>query len=103
MLEVTDSAQRELKKILEDAKLSNPGIRVFASSDSCCCGPSYGISITENAMEGDKLLEKEGLKIFIDPAAYDDLAKAVIDFTDEERGFVIQGLESSECSSGCCS
>jgi iron-sulfur cluster insertion protein len=92
MLEISDSAQKELKKILEDANLQNPGIRVYGSGGGCC-GMSYGLGITEEHIEGDKLLEKDGLKIFIDPAVYDDLSKAKIDYADEERGFVIHGVE----------
>jgi iron-sulfur cluster assembly accessory protein len=104
MLGVTDNAVKEFKKLLEDSKASNSGIRVFASGGSCC-GPSFGMDISEKGVESDKLLEMDGLKIFIDPMAFNDLENATIDFMEEgqQKGFVIQGLASSGCSSGCCS
>lgn len=103
MLGVTDSAVKELKKIIVDSNVT--GIRVFASQG--CCGPSYGFDLTENGNDGDSLLEKDGLKIFIDPVASNSLDNATIDFMEEgsHKGFMIQGLpEPNTCSGsgGCC-
>jgi iron-sulfur cluster assembly protein len=104
MLGVTDSAVKELKKIILDSNAEGSGVRVFASQG--CCGPSYGFDLTEKGNDGDKLLEKDGLKIFIDPVASNGLDSATIDFLEEglHKGFLIQGLpESNGCSDSGCS
>jgi iron-sulfur cluster assembly protein len=107
MLGVTDSAVKEFKKIISDSNANGAGIRIFASQG--CCGPSYGMDVSEKGNDGDKLVEKDGLKIFIDHSASVGLDQATIDFLEEgpHKGFMIQGLPqsngcSSGCSDGCC-
>ncbi|MFH0977148.1 MAG: iron-sulfur cluster assembly accessory protein [Spirochaetota bacterium] len=100
MLGISDSAVKQFKQILEDSNASKSGIRIFMSGQSCC-GVSYGMGITENGDKNDQLLEKDGLKIFIDSVISEGLSEATIDFN--QQGFVIQGNPSSGCSSGCSS
>jgi iron-sulfur cluster insertion protein len=99
MLGVTDSAINQFKKLISDSNANGSGIRVFASG-SGCCGPSYGLDIAEKAEEGDTMIEKDGLKIFIDSVASESLSAATIDYTEQGpgKGFQIQGLPKS----GCC-
>lgn len=99
MLGVTDSAVKQFKKFIADSKADGSGIRIFASGGGCC-GPSYGLDISEKGKKGDKVLETNGLKIFIDPAASGGLNTATIDYIDKGhgKGFKIQGLPKS----GCC-
>lgn len=99
MLGITDLAVKEFKKIIAEANANGSGIRIFAAGGGCC-GPSYGLDISENGNEGDVVLEKDGLKIFIDPTVSDILADATIDYIDNgpRKGFTILGLEQS----GCC-
>lgn len=92
MLEITDSAVKQFKKILKDSGVSHYGIRIFASGGGCC--PSYGLDASENGEPGDIVIDKDGLKIFIEPNVYNDLAAATIDY---ENGFVIKGIQSSCC------
>jgi len=99
MLDVTDRAIKEFKKIIAESNANGSGIRVFASGGGCC-GPSFGLDISEKGNEGDKLVEKDGLKIYIDPTVSDILADATIDYIDygPRKGFTILGLQQS----GCC-
>jgi iron-sulfur cluster assembly accessory protein len=99
MPEITDSALQQFKKLITDSKADGSGIRVFASGGGCC-GPSYGMEISETGEAGDKLLEKDGLKIFIDSVASESLDNATIDYLKQgnREGFSIQGLPKS----GCC-
>ena len=99
MPDITDAAVKQFKKLISDSKADGSGIRIFASGGGCC-GPSYGLDISEKGEEGDKASEKDGLKIFLDSAAFNDLANATIDFLEEgpRKGFVIQEVPQS----GCC-
>ena len=99
MLGLTDSAVKEFKKLISDSKANGSGIRVFTSGGGCC-GPSYGLDIAEKAEEGDAIIEKDGLKVFVEIKASAGLESATIDYiTDGTRkGFTILGLQQS----GCC-
>ena len=96
MLEVTDSAIKQFKKILMDSDTKDYGIRIFASGGGCC--PSYGIDVTEKGEHGDVIVEKDGLKIFIERTASKQLSNARIDYSNagEKKGFTITGQSS------CC-
>jgi iron-sulfur cluster assembly protein len=97
MLELTDSAVKQLKKLVSYTDAKGPFIRIFVYGCGCCGQPSYSIDTTENGKDGDKLLEKDGLKIFIEPAASDGLDNATIDYTEDDlhSGFMIHGLPQS--------
>lgn len=92
MLEITDKAINQFKKLLTESGAINHGIRVFVSSGGCCS--SYGLDASEYGEPGDRVIEKDGLKIFIESAADNELCNATIDY---ENGFVIKGISSSCC------
>ena len=92
MLEITDSAVKQFKKILSDSDEKDSGIRIFPSGGGCC--PSYGLDVSENGEDGDRLIEKYGLRIFVEPDAYMQLSNSKIDYLNsgERKGFAITGL-----------
>ena len=97
MLDVTDAAIIQFKNLLSDANAQGSGIRVFVSGSGCCS--SYGLDISANGEPGDELIERDGLKVFVEPRAYDELSSAKIDYVDsgDIKGFTITGLSSSCC------
>jgi len=97
MLEVTGSAVEQFKKLLTESGAEGSGVRVFLSGGGCC--PSFGIDISESGEAGDELIEKDGLKVFVEPAAHNELSNAKIDYVDsgDMKGFSITGLSSSCC------
>lgn len=98
MLGLTNSAVNEFKKLLSDSNAQGSGIRVFTSGG--CCGPSYSLDIAEKADEGDTIIEKDGLKVFVESNALVGLENATIDFITDgpKKGFTILGLQQT----GCC-
>lgn len=99
MLGVTDTAVKEFKKFISESNANGAGIRVFATGGGCC-GPSYGLDVSEKENNGDKVVEKDGLKIFVDPGVADALDGATLDYIEDgpRKGFTILGLQQS----GCC-
>ncbi len=99
MLDVTEAAVNEFKKFIREANADGAGIRVFAAPGGCC-GPTFGLDISQNGNEGDDVVEKYDLKIYIDPAISDILSNATIDYIEDgpRKGFTILGLPKS----GCC-
>lgn len=98
MLDITPAAVTQFKTFLAENQAEGSGIRIFTAKG--CCGPSYGMDIAEQAAAGDQMLERDGLRLFIDPAAGSALAQVVIDYVPSgpAKGFKLRGLTSS----GCC-
>ncbi len=91
MLQITEAAITQFKKILSEADATNSNIRIFISGGGCCA--SYGLDVTEKGEDGDLLMEKNNLRIYVAPAAHEALSKATLDY---ENGFMIKGMPS------CC-
>jgi Fe-S cluster assembly iron-binding protein IscA len=58
------------------------------------------MDIAKAAMKGDKTLELNGLKVFLEDKAHAMLMTTNIDF-QEGQGFVLSGMQPSSCGSSC--
>ena len=98
-MDISDQAVNEFKRIIEEEKQGS-AIKIF-QSDGGCCGPSFGLGLTDKGEEGDELFEKNGLKVYIDKKSAQDLEGATIDFINDgvQEGFIISGKNS--CGEGC--
>jgi iron-sulfur cluster assembly accessory protein len=96
MLEITDSAVKQLKKILKESDAKDSGIRIYISGGGCC--PSYGLDVVEKGERSDKIIEKEGIKIFVERLAYFQLSNAKLDYitSGKNKGFTLTGIPSCE-------
>lgn len=103
MLLISDKALDKAKEILTAEGKSDWGIRIYCAGESCC-GPSFGLDINEIPASGDEILERDGLKLFLEKTAFERLSDMKLDyFEDGERaGFILTGASSS-CGSGCSS
>lgn len=105
VVQISDIAAEKAKEILNAEGKAGWGLRIY-TAEGGCCGPSYGMDIDEKAVDGDDVVEKNGLKVFIDKGTSESLKGMVIDFMEdgERQGFVITGTPpSSSCGSGCSS
>src|SRR5512143_898723 len=98
MLEVSEKALAEFKKVLAVEENKGLGIKIKAhvSAGSCCsCGPSqsYEMDLVESGEKGDDLLEKEGVKFYSDPDTTSLMNGFVVDFL-EEHGFIVRDLNA---------
>jgi iron-sulfur cluster assembly accessory protein len=91
MLEITEAAVKQFRKILSEADAKDSNIRIFISGGGCCA--SYGLDVTEKGEDGDLIIEKNSLKIYVEPAAHEALSQATLDY---KNGFMIKGMPS------CC-
>lgn len=96
---VTDRAFARLAEIAEATGDARP-LRVGVSGGGCS-GFQYDIRLDEPAAD-DMVLEKDGLRVLVDPVSLPFLQNAVIDFTDELIGarFVVENPNASS-SCGC--
>ena len=58
------------------------------------------MDIAKAALAGDKTLNVNGLKIFLEERASDMLMSTNIDY-QEGQGFVLSGMQPSSCGSTC--
>ncbi len=101
MVTVSDTASEKTKEILSAEGKTDWGLRFFTAG-SGCCGPSYGIDIVENPVDGDNVIEKNGAKFYIEQATAEKMNGMEIDFVDDgdKQGFVLTGGEAPSCGSG---
>ncbi len=104
MFTVSDIAAEKVKEVLTAEGKAGWGLRIF-KIDSGCCGPSYGMDIDEKASETDEVIEKNGLRIFMDKETFMNLSEMTLDFIDDgqRQGFVLSGGKAPSCGSGCSS
>ncbi len=104
MITISAFAAKKAKEILTAEGKANWGLRIY-TADGGCCGPSYGMDINENPAEGDEIVERDGLRVFLDKNTSNTLNGMEVDFIDdgERQGFVLTGGKVSSCDSGCSS
>lgn len=102
MVTITDIAAEKAKEILSEEGKSAWGLRFYMAGSSCC-GPSYGIDIVETPGENDKVIEKNGLRVFIDSETFEKITGMKFDYIQESdrEGFVLTGGEAPSCGPGC--
>ncbi len=102
MVTISEVAAKKAKEILAAEGKAEWGLRIYSAGGGCC-GPSYGMDLDENPSDGDEVVEKDGLKVFIDQKTLKSLGGMQIDFIDDgdKQGFVLTGGNPSSCDSGC--
>ena len=97
----TDSAASKVKQLIEEEGNENLMLRVFVTGGGCS-GFQYGFSFDEATTEGDTEIEKDGVKVLVDPMSYQYLAGAELDYQEDLMGsqFVIRNPNAAT-TCGC--
>ena len=85
MVNLTDRAASEIKGLLEKQGKTDAMLRVFVSGGGCS-GFQYGMSLEDDAMEGDSHVEVNGVKVIVDPRSAMYISGAEVDFVDNMMG-----------------
>ena len=93
MMNISNEAVTALKKHLENEPGNQAAIRFFSVPG--CCGPSIQMALSDEKAETDEALALDGLEFRIDQEVAEALQNATLVVT--ERGFKIEGFESSKC------
>ena len=102
-IEVTETAVREIKTIVEQQELEGDKVYLrLGVKGGGCSGFSYVLDLTEQQNEGDEMFEQHGIKVVCDPKSYLYLNGTTVDFKDEVmgRGFVFNNPNATS-SCGC--
>lgn len=97
----TDAAAAKVKGLIEEEGNDSLMLRVFVTGGGCS-GFQYGFTFDENLNDGDTEVEKDGVKLLIDPMSYQYMVGAEIDYTEGLEGaqFVIRNPNATT-TCGC--
>src|SRR5437867_5023452 len=101
MINITDSAVRQLRRLLDQQPQSTgKGLRVQIVKGGCS-GLHYEMALDEKRAN-DEVVEREGVEFFIDNESADYLRGATLDFRDglTSVGFQIENPNASR-TCGC--
>jgi iron-sulfur cluster insertion protein len=98
----SDNAADKVKALILEEGNDDLKLRVFVTGGGCS-GLQYGFTFDEISNEDDTVMEKNGVKLLIDPMSYQYLIGAEIDYSEGLEGaqFVIKNPNaSSTCGCG---
>ncbi|WP_394809707.1 iron-sulfur cluster insertion protein ErpA [Nitrosomonas sp.] len=98
----TENAAYKVKQLIEEEGNNNLNLRVFISGGGCS-GFQYGFTFDELINEDDTIMEKNGVKLLVDPMSFQYLIGAEIDYQENIQGaqFIIKNPgATSTCGCG---
>lgn len=98
----TDSAASKVRELIEEDGNDALKLRVFVTGGGCS-GFKYGFTFDELVNEDDTVMEKNGVKLLVDPMSFQYLVGAEIDYQEKPEGaqFIIKNPgASSTCGCG---
>lgn len=101
-LQVSASAVQKVKSLIEEEGNQDLMLRVYVTGGGCS-GFQYGFAFDEMAADDDSVVEKEGVRILVDPMSFPYLAGAQVDYQEGLQGakFVVQNPNAaSTCGCG---
>jgi iron-sulfur cluster assembly protein len=102
MINVTEKAAREIKRVFESQGKPDALLRVYVAGGGCS-GLSYGMALEEGTEEGDQVFEENGVQIVVDSRSYMYIAGSKIDWATDQMmggGFKIENPNAVK-SCGC--
>jgi len=100
-LEFTVDAAMKVKELIEEEENSELKLRVFVQGGGCS-GFQYGFTFDEEQQLDDMSVDREGVRLVIDPMSFQYLVGAKIDYRDDLEGarFIINNPNAST-TCGC--
>jgi iron-sulfur cluster assembly protein len=85
MITLTDPAVAELRRLLQEREEAGRGLRVFVHAGGCA-GLQYGMAFETQAREDDAVLERQGVRLYVDPFSATYLKGACIGYAADPQG-----------------
>lgn len=103
MINVTSIAAEKISELLSEEGKPSAGLRVFVQGGGCS-GFQYGLMIEDNepAADVDRVVESNGVRLYVDPISVRYLKGAEVDFVDNLSGggFTIKN-PNAKSTCGC--
>ena len=78
-IEISDQAIDEVRRMMSKEQVNAAGMRVGVKGGGCS-GLSYNLAFESQSRTGDKVFERDGIKLFCDLKSYIYLNGTVLDF-----------------------
>ncbi|MBF0621575.1 MAG: iron-sulfur cluster insertion protein ErpA [Magnetococcales bacterium] len=100
-LTLTSNAAKKLSSLIKEENNPNLKLRIFVSGGGCS-GFQYGFTFDENQDTKDVMVERDGVKVLVDPVSINYLNGSEVDFVEDLSGaqFVIKNPNAAS-SCGC--
>jgi iron-sulfur cluster assembly protein len=100
-IEITDRAVDQIKSLLHEEGMDAGGLRVGIKGGGCS-GLSYNLGFESETRKGDKVFERDDVKLFCDLKSYIYLNNTMLDFDDglTGKGFVFMNPNAKN-TCGC--
>ena len=100
MITVTEAAALKIKAFMADDPEA-VGLRVYVRGGGCS-GYAYGMKLESTIAEDDTVVEKDGVKVMVDPQSMPLISGAEVDYTDtlQGSGFAIKN-PGAKSTCGC--
>lgn len=85
-IKFSDAAASKVKALITEEENTELKLRVYVTGGGCS-GFQYGFTFDEKVNDGDMTIEKQGVKMVVDPMSIQYLAGGEVDY--------IEGLEGS--------
>ncbi|MFQ5645202.1 MAG: iron-sulfur cluster insertion protein ErpA [Thiogranum sp.] len=101
LMVVTDAAVSKVRGLIEEEGNPNLMLRVFVTGGGCS-GFQYGFTFEDAVNDGDTEVEKDGVRLLVDPMSFQYLVGAEIDYKEDLEGsrFVIKNPNATT-TCGC--
>jgi iron-sulfur cluster insertion protein len=99
---ISPEAAKQLLALTENEEGVN-GVRIFVSGGGCG-GMSYGMTFVDQPNEYDCVLERDGLKVYVDAVALSYLEGVEVDYQTQgaNASFVFKNVFANTGGSGVC-
>ena len=106
MITCTETAVREVKRLMKENELEEAVLRMGVRGGGCS-GLGYGLGFDEEVRDTDHLFEIDGLRVAVDMKSYLYLKGTELDYASDVHGggFVFNNpnaVRTCGCSSSCC-
>jgi iron-sulfur cluster assembly protein len=102
MIELTESAVNAIRSAIAESEGPVEGLRIMVEAGGCA-GYQYMMGLVADHQQGDVVVEKGGIKLFVDAGSMELLQGVTIDFAEtlEGAGFTFANPNAtSSCSCG---
>jgi iron-sulfur cluster insertion protein len=82
---VTENALAKVRALIDDEGNESLILRVFVTGGGCS-GFQYGFSFEETTDDDDTVIEKDGIRVVVDPLSYPYLVGSTVDYTEGLEG-----------------
>lgn len=103
MITITEMAAKKIKELMgEEGQSGAEGLRVYVKGGGCS-GYQYGMLLEEKISEDDTVIQRDGIKVIVDPQSMPLISGSEVDYSDslQGAGFKIKNpLAKTTCGCG---